>query len=295
MTIYDVTHAGTRALVSTGAGWWGIQAGRLDKAAETTLDLFGRPQLIGLSGDGTQALLYEYRAVGRGLYLRSTDGSQTIRLSDDPGLGLSPDGRWALTRNDDPAHLFLIPTGAGVPQRLELDPSMRPATGTRARWSSDGRQIFLALAPASAADSAGRIYRLDPPKSWRPVTPEGVTGRFAVSPDGRSIAARDLAGALTIFPVEGGEPRTFAEERGIPIAWSSDGKWLYLATKEPLRARLYRYELASSRIESWREIGPSDPAGVNTIGDLFLTDDGLAYAYSYSRVLNVLYLVDGLE
>ncbi|HSC30050.1 MAG TPA: protein kinase, partial [Vicinamibacterales bacterium] len=42
MTIYDIAKEGTRALVATGAGWWGVQAGRADRSVESTLDLFGR-------------------------------------------------------------------------------------------------------------------------------------------------------------------------------------------------------------------------------------------------------------
>jgi hypothetical protein len=291
MTLLDIAEDGTRALVATGAGWWGVQAGRADRAAESTLDLFGRLYIAGFSADGQWALLNEW---ARGLYLRSTDGAQTIRLSDDTGLGLTPDGRWALTRRrSDPAHLFLIPTGAGEPQQLDLDPSLRPRG--YAEWSRDGRRMFMALGSVSGSDDTVRIYRHDPPKSWRPVTPAGVAVPFAVSPDGRSIAALDRTGHLTVYPVDGGEPRTFAEERGTPIKWSTDGASLYLAAKGPFRARVYRRDLASGRVESRREIGLPDPTGVISIGDIFLSGDGLAYVYSYSRMFNVLYLVEGLE
>ena len=291
ITLLDIAEDGTRALVATGAGWHGIQAGRADKSAETTLDLFGRGYLAGLSADGLWALRNEW---ARGLYLRSTDGAQTIRLSGDTGLGLSPDGRWALTqRTADRAHLFLIPTGTGDPQQLDLDPALRPLCC--ARWSGDGRHMFMPLGPVSGPDDTVRIYRLDPPKSWRPVTPAGVDSRFAVSPDGRTIAALDRAGLLTLYPIDGGEPRVLADERRIPIQWSADRRWLYLAASESFRARLYRRDLASGRVESWREIRPSDPAGVSSVGGIFLSGDSLAYVYTYNRVLNVLYLVEGLE
>jgi Tol biopolymer transport system component len=293
LTIHDIAADGKRALVTTGAGWYGIQAGSADRASESTLDLFGRSFLVGLSADGKQALVDEAR-VGRGLYVRSTDGTQRIRLSDNLGLGLSPDGRWALTqRENDPSHLFLISTGTDAPQQLALDSMLRP--WGYARWSGDGRQIFIGLVQANAGDDSYRIYRLDATKSWRPVTPAGVDFAFAVSPNGQFIAALDREGRLTVYPVDGGEPRTFAEERGIPIQWSSDGAWLYLATKEPFRAQIYRRELASGRVESWRELALPDPAGVFSMGAIFLSGDGRAYAYNYSRALHVLYLVEGLQ
>jgi eukaryotic-like serine/threonine-protein kinase len=294
MTIYDIAKDGRRVLLSTGAGWWGIQAGRSDGPAESTLDLNGRTDIAGLSGDGSQVLLNENENAGRGLYLRSTDGSTSFKLSDDYGLGLSPDARWALTwRRDDPAHLFLVSTGTEAPQEIEFDP--RLSKRGSARWSDDGRKIFIALFPEKGNDDTLRIYTLDPPKTWRPVTPSGVDAAFAVSPDGRSIAARDREGHLSIFPVDGGEPRTIVEERGRPIQWSSDGRWLYLARMESFRARVYRRELDTGRVESWRDLGPSDPAGVTTFGAIFISRAGLAYAYNFSRVLGVLYLAEGLK
>lgn len=79
LTIHDIAADGKRALVTTGAAWYGVQAGSADRASESTLDLFGRSFLKGLSADGKQALVSEAR-VGRDSSL---------------GLGLSPDGRWS--------------------------------------------------------------------------------------------------------------------------------------------------------------------------------------------------------
>jgi hypothetical protein len=293
LTIHDISADGTRALVASGAGWLGVQAGNSDRSREAPLDLFGRSFLVGLSADGKQALLREFRAVGKGLYLRSTDGSPAIRLSDDDGLGLSPDGRWALTvRDQDPAHLHLISTGTGEPRQFELGGSLRPVG--HARWSRDGRYIFMALAPNGSRTDDARIYRLDPPKTWRPVTPEGVAGAFAVAPDGGSIAALNPSGTLALFPVDGGEPRLIEHETAIPVAWSPDG-WLYLAKMKSYGAMIYRRELATGRSENWRELGPADPTGVMGVDNIFLSDDGLVHVYGYSRALGVLYLIDGLR
>jgi Tol biopolymer transport system component len=293
LTIHDIAADGKRALVTTGAGWYGIQVGGADRASESTLDLFGRSFLVGLSADGKLALVDEAR-VGRGLYLRSTDGSQTIRLSDDRGLALSPDGRLALTsRANDPSHLYLISTGTEETQQLALDSNLRPHE--YARWSGDGRQIFIALVQANQARDSRRIYRLDATKSWRPVTPAGVGDEWVVSPNGEFVAASDSDGRLTVYPVDGAEPRTLAEERGVPIHWSSDGRWLYLATMGSFRAQIYRRELTTGRVENWRELALPDPAGVFSMGGIYLSGDGRAYVYNYARALHVLYLVEGLQ
>ena len=40
---------------------------------------------------------------------------------------------------------------------------------------------------------------------------------------------------------------------------------------------------------------PSDPAGVETIGPILLTQDAKTCVYGYHRTLSDLYLVDGLR
>ena len=123
----------------------------------------------------------------------------------------------------------------------------------------------------------------------------GVDEEFIVSPDGAIVGAIDRARKLTLYPVDGSEPRVLADERGIPIDWSSDGKWLYLATMKSFRAHIYRRELATGRVESWRELALADPAGVFSMGGIYLSADGQAYAYNYARALNILYLVEGIK
>ena len=44
-----------------------------------------------------------------------------------------------------------------------------------------------------------------------------------------------------------------------------------------------------------REIEPRDPVGVYGIGQIAITRDGQAYAYSYLQIFSDLFVVEGLR
>jgi Tol biopolymer transport system component len=296
MTIYDVSQDGKSALIATGAGWTGISAARVGQDQETPLDLRGRSEVVGLSADGRWLLANERREVGAGVWRRSTDGTQTTHLSDDVAIGLSADGAWALVRPPGSrSRLTLVPAGAGSPRALPLDPTLEISPVWTAQWSRDGRRLFVALRPVGGDDRAARVYVRDGDGPWQAVTPEGVAGAFAVSPNGETIAVRDVSGSVALFPTGGGAPRRLEGERGSPIHWSADGHQLFLLGPEQFPARVYRRDLATGRVEHWRDIAPADPTGVMGIGRVFIAVDDRTYVYQYIRGLNDLYLAQGLR
>jgi eukaryotic-like serine/threonine-protein kinase len=97
--------------------------------------------------------------------------------------------------------------------------------------------------------------------------------------------------------VNGGEPRAIAgiAEGEMPIQWSPDGQWLYVRRLDDLPARVFRLNLTSGRRELWKQIMPADRTGVVQIRGILPTPDGRAYAFSYLRVLSILYAVQGLK
>ena len=133
----------------------------------------------------------------------------------------------------------------------------------------------------------------------RAVTPEGVfTLDNTVSPDGRFVAAgNDTGGHL--YPLADGEPRPIPglEANEFPIRWSADGRYLYMRSTSfrVLPAKVHRLELSTGRRELWKELGPSDLAGVTAITSILISPDGRSYAYTYSSRLANLYLVEGLK
>jgi hypothetical protein len=61
------------------------------------------------------------------------------------------------------------------------------------------------------------------------------------------------------------------------------------------RASVDRLELATGAREAWREIAPADGVGLLGIPRVFLSADGQSYVYAFVRLLDELYLVDGLR
>jgi len=290
LTIYDVAPDGNTGLILTGAGWNGVNAGRVDGGEEQPLDLFGRSAIAGLSADGKRVLIDETREVGNGGYLRTTDGKDTILFEGYSARGLRPDGAWMLVNpRGNVGQLLLMPTGAGQPRGVPLNPGLELARDQVALWSRDFRRVFTWL--QQKGDSAtARLYVREDEQSWEAITPPGPPGQFAVSPDGRSVAVRAQDNVATIYSTAGEPPRPLDGERGRPIHWGPDGR-LVLIGEEQFPARLYRRHVVTGKIEPWRTIAPPDPSGVMFIGRVFIAADEQSYVYQYSRGLNELYLV----
>ena len=60
-------------------------------------------------------------------------------------------------------------------------------------------------------------------------------------------------------------------------------------------ARVDRLDLQTGKRTLWKELIPSDPAGVETIGPILMTPDAKTCIFGYHRMLADLYLVEGLK
>jgi len=81
----------------------------------------------------------------------------------------------------------------------------------------------------------------------------------------------------------------------LPVAWSSDGHSIFVYRSAELPAKVDLIELSSGRRTHWKELRPSDPAGVEFIGPILMTADARTYVYGYRRLLSDLYVVEGLK
>jgi Tol biopolymer transport system component len=295
LTLHDVWRDG-RVLLGRDSwrrGIIGVAPGQTTEHDLTWLD-WSYP--ASLSPDGKSLLFREEGEAGGAsyaVYLRKTDGSAAVRLGEGASLALSPDGKWALsTRADQPNELFLLPTGPGEARPL--------AHGTlnhsHATWFPDGTKfIFSGAEPGKGP----RLYVQevqggDP----RPVTPEGTNVlNFALSHDGRSVAAVASDGKSYIYPIGGGTPRPVPgmAEGEVPIVWGSEDMTLFVYRPGELPAKVYLLSLNTGQRKLWHELVPPDPAGVEYVGPVLPTPDGKAYVYGYRRLLSDLYLVEGLK
>jgi Tol biopolymer transport system component len=297
LTLHDISQEGRVLLTREGSreGIIGLPPG-----AEAERDLswhdWSRP--VDLTADGT-AVLFDETGEGGGtgyaVYLRTTDGSPAVRLGEGHALALSPDGKWALsTPHRTPAELVLLPTGPGQSRRI---PTGHFANIVRAAWSPGGESLLV------AANEPGRGPRLYVQSAdgggVRAFTPEGTGAAWAVSPDGTRVAASDADRRLMLYDVAAGvEPLPIpgAEPGDVPVRFTPDGRALYVLVRgDGARAEIMRVDLTSGDREPWKEIVPADPVGVFGVPRVLLSADGRSYVYSFVRMLDELFLVDGLR
>ena len=249
-----------------------------------------------LSEDG-RVVLFEEQNLGNeyGLFVRRTDGAPPVRLGEGRGLTLSPDGKWVLATHqvEGATEMVLLPTGAGDTRRVG-----RPAiVASGASFLPGGERVVVS---GHAPGAGERLYTLDLAQgALAPISPEGITAYFSAmaSPDGRLAFATGPDGRLTLYPVEGGEPRAVPGTSldDIAIRWTADGRGLFVQRRAALPARVERVDVATGERKPWLELVPPDPAGVQGIGPIHMSADGRAYVYSYRRKLDQLYVVEGLR
>jgi Tol biopolymer transport system component len=188
----------------------------------------------------------------------------------------------------------VLPTGVGETQKLNSNGIQQVA---HKGWMPDGKTIYF----ASDDGHGWRMYVQDlvggAPHAVTPlisVEPAHFESHV-VSPDGKFAFARDLSGKGQLYPLAGGEPQSLSGwlPKDIWITWSADGRSAYLYQDEKTSAPVYRLDVATGKRELVMTLGPNDSAGVTAIQNLRITPDGKSYAYSFSRELSDLFLVDG--
>ena len=294
LTLLDVDRDGN-VLLTRGndrAGMIGLTPG---EAKERDLSWLDWSVPGDLSPDGRTALFSETGEGGGpkyAVYLRKTDGSPAIRLSDGFGMALSPDGKWALARpNLTSPPLFQLPTGVGEAKPLTHD-SMNHLW---ARWLPDGKQLVFS---GNEAGHGVHLY-VESPEEGKPrlISPEGVSPFFMISPKGDFVAGVGPDHKIYLYPVAGGDPVPVPGATGddAPTGWSADGRSLFVFRFGVIPAQVFELELSTGKRKLWRELEPADAAGIDTIRGITITPDAKAYVYGYIRTLSDLYVVDGLK
>jgi len=293
--IRDIAKDG-RMLVTQEEWRAGISALVPGQSKEADLSNLDYSLVRDISPDGSLLTLDESGEGGgeKGrIYLRKTDGTPAVRLGDGNGASISPDGKWVASTDADGSMIEFFPTGPGQVRQL-------PCKGMNCYFPyffPDGDHL------AFFGVETGRGPRIFVTRSGamdaRPISPEGVafTTIFAVSPDGRSVAALGVDAKPAIFPVDGGAPRSIpgTDVLDIPMRWTPDGSAVYVSRAEGQRTVLSKVELATGRRTTIREVSASDPAGVQGILRVYPTPDARGFAYSYVRVLSTLFEVEGVR
>jgi eukaryotic-like serine/threonine-protein kinase len=254
-----------------------------------------------LSADGTTVFFAENGeggGPGYGAYLRRGAGdAPAVRIGEGAAMALSPDGKWALANQDsntDAPQLVLLPTGAGLAQRL----ARGGVNAQAADFFPDGRVLLT-------GSEAGK-----PVRTWvqdrdggapRALTAEGTRFNLAtrpITPDGRSVLLRDAEGRWRLYAADGGAeagPVAGLTPDDQPLRFTADGRHVYAYRPGEVPAQVVRLDPTTGTRVPWLELQPADRAGVLAVGPIQLTADGKSYVYGYRRVLSDLYVVSGLR
>jgi len=265
----------------------------LDYTYPADVSADGKTLLFDEEGGGGSLDYSKSGGLSYAVYMRNTDGSPAVLLGEGGAVSLSPDGKWVVAQTQaSPAQLRLLTTGAGEAKDLTKD----NINHSWAHWFPDGKRVLFS---GNEPGKGVKLYVLDVASGKsQPITSEGVSGTaFVISPDSQSVAAIGPDEKGYLYPVAGGDPRPIAglNPGEQPITFSADGRSLYVYQPGELPAKVDRLDLQTGKRTLWKELIPSDPAGVETIGPILMTPDAKTCVFGYHRMLADLYLVEGLK
>ncbi len=298
LKLHDVARSG-RVLLTRESPRVGVRAMLQADTRERDMSFLDYSFAADLTPDASVLLFDEEGEAGGANYtvfVRKADGSPVVRLGEGNAMAISPDGKWALSMLPVPNSPFiLLPTGTGEHKQLAAG-GVSPEQA--AAWFPDSKRIVFA---GSEPGHELRLYvqGIEEGKP-RPISPEGIVAAlpgFAVTPDGKFVAAIGKDRRAMLFPVEGGQGRAISgvEDGEFPLRFSPDGRHLYVWKRGDVPARVTRVDVETGGREAWKELLPADPSGVERISNVLVTPDGKGYAYCFTRLLSDLFVVEGLK
>lgn len=293
LTIHDINRDGL-VLLTADKARMSISAVPPGETRERSLSWFDWSLITDMSDDGKTIVFSESgEAVGTNysIYTRNTDGSEAVRLGEGTFGILSPDGQWVLDGVGAPIKLVLLPTGVGQPKEL-VSEKAHPTFA--AGWFPDSKSIFY---NSALPNHQNRAYKLGINGGQpEPIISEDRVG-VLITPDGKSLLARDNARQFWLYPISGGAPRklNFVENPDESVVRFIDGGKGLLLRDRKLPLQITRVEVATGHREPWKQIVPADMAGVQSIPIVRFSADGKSYAYSIARMLSDLFVVSGLK
>lgn len=293
LRLYDIGRNG-RVLLGREDWLSGIYGLAPGESQERDLTWFDYSVASDLSSDGRSVLFWE-SGEGGGVnspsFLRGTDGSPAVRLSDGTCWSFSHDAQRVICVTVD-GQLNEVPTNAYEVKPLIHDQLVHATP----HWLPGEKEVLFI---GKEQGHGQRAYVQDvlrgKPKA---VTPEGASLYYSLSPDGAQLAIAMGADYTTlIYSTRGGEPKSIPglKPGEVPIAWSPDKRSLYCYRLGEVPTDIFRVEIATGRRSSWKNIVPRDPVGITFIPSIVMSSDLKSYVYSVDRRLDVLYLVDGLR
>jgi hypothetical protein len=100
-------------------------------------------------------------------------------------------------------------------------------------------------------------------------------------------------GTFQLASIDGGQPRPVAGLRpgDRQIAWSRDGRSVYVQRGFQAPARVERVALATGARETVRQLAPEGVGAVTALYVMDWIDDGRGYAYYYTSLPSTMFVV----
>ena len=116
------------------------------------------------------------------------------------------------------------------------------------------------------------------------------------SPDGRAVAAVNVANQIVIYPIEPGPARLVPglDTGFTPLQWCPDDHLVLHRYDEP-SVQLWKVNVQTGKLEPWQQITPPDRVGLLDLSPVRVSPDCQSYAYSPLNVLSSVYLTIGLR
>jgi dipeptidyl aminopeptidase/acylaminoacyl peptidase len=250
------------------------------------------------SADGKSVLFLEGGAASGTdleLYLRGTDGGPAIHLGTGAGTSLSSDGHWALvTKNQLPAQLFLLPTGAGQARQVTFD-SLHHED---AAFLPDGQSmVFVGDAPGRPRMWYAQDLKGGPPRAFGP---EGVSfahfDPVVLSPDGRNIALVTTDKNVLLQPIAGGVGQAIPGVKAgyTPVRWCPGGATIMLQKKDGAAMQILGTNVTTGAQRLWKSIAPPEGLALPEVRSVRIAPDCQSLAWSVTTHEYRLFLVKGL-
>jgi serine/threonine protein kinase/Tol biopolymer transport system component len=304
LRLYDVSRDG-RVLLSKDVWRTEMEFQTAKDTATRSLSWFDCSNVTSISSGGDKVAFFEcgeatavsyLSYLGYVSYLRKTNGSPAVKLGDGQSPVFSPDEKWVLVKRYSPTRLALLPTGIGEAKELDVH-GMQDFSDLG--WMPDGNEIYFAGNDGHnwriyAQDLGnGEIGSLTPPILVDPIRPlHGL-----VSPDGRLCFSRDPAGTGWLYTLSGGEAQAvkglLPEDRW--MGWSSDGRSAFVFQDKKTLALAFQLDLVSGSRRLVGKAAPQDASGLTSVSPLIVTPDGRSYAFTYTRSLSDLFVVQGVH
>jgi hypothetical protein len=314
LTFDDISRDG-HVLVHLGTVGNGVRARVPGEAAERELEVTGEASVVDVSADGAQVLTAELVPQSVQAWLRPTAGGPGVRVVADPPTteiwSMTPDAQWVLivrvpdtpdagaTPETAKRELVLVPTGPGEERVI---PTQRFShVGLLCGFpTNDSLVCFTAAEPGRKPRGWMRSLSA---ATWRPITPEGVIPMWIRWPQKEVVGETLSDHSYARYPLDGGSPQPFPASIWPDVDWAAgttpDGRFgsVWRRPGGSIPCVVERIDLVTGARSPWRTIQPEDATGMLGMGPIYRLDrsDLDAYAYSYKRYLQDLFLFEGLH